>query len=383
MSNRSVQFSLFLGLVALCLPFSAFAVDVKPFTMPSARLSGLGGTHAALSDDFNTLFTNPAGFATVKDELSVTELSISLYGPIFEIIDTIRSFSNDEGSLDISGLVGPSGLFTGMDFGGPISLGWVGKGLGFGLFNHTSLDAEASGVNIGAQAAEEFLVLGGYAFRVLTRGSSYLDFGFLGKGFLRGSVEMNASIFSVTDLLDGNPLDTQPMTSVAGVGLDLGLRYAFANSLTLGLVCHDIFSPALVSVYPSTNAFLSGGSSNLESSYEKIQPKLNIGFSYTPHFTLLDRFVNRAQIFLDYRDFLDLFALIPRNPILNVSLGTELVVLNVLSLRAAIADALPQFGFGLDLRFMQLDFAMRGIELGLDPGINPVFAMDCGLLFRY
>jgi hypothetical protein len=66
-----------------------------------------------------------------------------------------------------------------------------------------------------------------------------------------------------------------------------------------------------------------------------------------------------------------------------VSLGAELVLLNVLSLRLGISDALPAAGFGLNLSFMRLDCSIHGKELGLDPGIQPVYALDIGLLFRY
>ena len=75
--------------------------------------------------------------------------------------------------------------------------------------------------------------------------------------------------------------------------------------------------------------------------------------------------------------------MIPRHPLLNIGLGVEVTVLNALTLRAGIADALPALGFGLDLSFMTLDFAVYGRELGLDPGMQPVYAMSLGLLFRY
>jgi hypothetical protein len=98
---------------------------------------------------------------------------------------------------------------------------------------------------------------------------------------------------------------------------------------------------------------------------------------------LLHRYISDVIIMMDYQNFMDLFSLLPRNPILNIGIGAELVLLNVLSLRAGIADALPAVGFGLDLSFMKIDFALRGKELGLEPGMNPTYAVDLGLLFRY
>jgi hypothetical protein len=356
------------------------AIEVAPFTVPSARLAAIGGTHAALTDDFSTLFTNPAGFAGVEKELSVLELSVSIYGPIFEIADLAGS---DLESLDISGIVGDNGANAGFDIGGPLALGWVGKGLGFGFFNRTTSDAVATGAGVKAAAGEDFLVLGGYAFRFEPKSGHIVDAGFLGKGFLRGSVELESSLLSVGDLFSESPFDERPFMSIAGVGLDLGVRYEYDRTLAVAIVCRDVYSPAMVTTYASTSDFFSGEDSIDSNSRGKIDPSLDIGVAYYPRFEAIERYVTGFVLLLDYRDLLGLAELVPRHPILNFAFGAEVVVLDALSLRLGIADALPCMGFGLDLRFARLDFAMRGVELGLDPGVNSVLAMDIGLLFRY
>ncbi|MDR1142753.1 MAG: hypothetical protein LBK77_00885, partial [Spirochaetaceae bacterium] len=61
----------------------------------------------------------------------------------------------------------------------------------------------------------------------------------------------------------------------------------------------------------------------------------------------------------------------------------EITLLKILRLRAGIAEALPSVGFGIDMKILAFDFAIRGRELGLDPGIQPVYAVDLGFLFRY
>jgi len=341
----------------------------------------MGGTHAALADDFSTLFSNPAGFVSAKNELSVAELTLEAYGPLFDLVDAASTFMKD-GTLNLSGLVGTRGLKTGLDIVGPLSFGWVGRGLGFGVFNRSNLGASAQGMKISALASEDLLLVGGYAFRFTPGNSHDIDFGFLAKGFLRGGISLEGSILTVTDLFSGDIMSSRPFTSTAGVGLDLGVRYEFAKTIAAAIVCHDVYSPALVSSYASLNAFLNGGSTPT-ATYGTISPQLDFGIVYTPRFPFLERFLSGFVVALDYRDTLDLFALIPRNPILNVALGVEAILLDVLSLRAGISDALPCAGFGLDLKFMRLDFTMRGIEYGLDPGYNPVFAMELGLLFRY
>lgn len=382
MLNKKMRISIFF-FALLAYSHLGSAAEIAPFKIVSARANAMGGTHAALADDFHTLFTNPAGFVSAKEELSVAELTIEAYGPLFDLVDAVGTFA-DDGTLNLSGIVGPRGLKTGMDMVGPLSFGWVGRGLGFGVFNRTNVAASAQGTTIGVAASEDLLLVGGYAFRFdLSRGHE-LDVGFLAKGFLRGSTKLSSSILTVTDLFDFEGLMTDnAFVTTAGVGVDLGLRYSFAKTVAFGIVCRDAYSPALVTTYSSLNAFLDGGGAAPSSDYQTIAPGLDVGVSYAPRFAVLERYLSGLVIAIDYRDILDLWALIPRNPILNVGVGIEAVLLDVLSLRAGISDALPSLGFGLDMGFMRMDVTMRGIEYGLDPGVNPVFAMDLGLLFRY
>jgi hypothetical protein len=85
----------------------------------------------------------------------------------------------------------------------------------------------------------------------------------------------------------------------------------------------------------------------------------------------------------DYRDFLDLFKPIYRNPILNATLGTEVIFLDVISLRAGINETYLATGLGLDLTLFQIDLALYGKELGIDPGKRPLLNMDLSLSFQY
>lgn len=359
------------------------ALPERPFDFPNARLAAMGGRHGTVVNDFTALFTNPAGFVDAKEEFGLSELSLSVYGPVFDLADTLVNYLENSGSLDISGIVGPGGLATGLYLSGPLAFGWVGRGLGFGLFNRTIADAATLGATIKVKAIEEFLMTGGYSFRVVNKNSSLLDLGFLGKGFIRGELPLEASILTVTDLFEDNPLDTKPYTNILGVGVDLGLLYQYAKSFSVSVVYHDAYSPVLIVPYSSTLSFLSGEDSTSSGTYNTIKSSLDVGCAVRPRFTWLDRYVSQLSLMADYRDILDLWALIPRNPILNVGLGLELVVLDALSLRAGISDALPSLGFGIDFSFIQLDFAMRGVELGLDPGVQSTYAVDLGLLIRY
>ena len=383
-SCGGVRLSLAFMVFGLLLGSGLYAVEnVAPFEHQSARENAMGGVHSALADDFSSLFSNPAGFAGAREELSFAELTTTVYGPVFDIIDSVQTYLGPTEKLDISDLIGPAGFNAGADITGPLSFGWVGRGLGFGLFNRSTVHANAPGTSLSAMASEDLMMVGGYAFRFSPSENHLFDVGFLGKGYIRGSLSLSASIFTVTDLASGNPMEDKPFFATAGVGLDLGLRYEYRSLLTVAVVCHDAYSPSSVSEYTSAMDFISGDTEVVSTEYGLISPRLDAGISFTPRFAALDRYFSGLIFLLDYRDFLDLLNPIPRNPILNAAIGMELVVLDALSLRAGIADALPSLGLGLDLTFMRMDFAMRGMELGLDPGKNPTFAFDLGLLFRY
>ena len=110
---------------------------------------------------------------------------------------------------------------------------------------------------------------------------------------------------------------------------------------------------------------------------------LDLGLAWTPSLGRLGEVVDALVIALDYRDILDLFAVLPRNPILNVGLGAEARVLDIVTLRAGIADALPSAGMGLNLSAFTMNLSVYGAELGLDPGDRPYYNLLIDFDFKY
>ena len=169
------------------------------------------------------------------------------------------------------------------------------------------------------------------------------------------------------------------------MGIDAGLIYEIAKTFSVAVACQDIFSPVVSDSFTSINTFLANPfPANTQGWAGVIRPNLSAGVAWRPRFNFLQRYISDIVLSAQYEDFLDLLlSPIPRNPVLNAALGLELILLDVLSIRAGIGDMLPQLGFGIDLSFMKIDLAMRGIELGLDPGVLPVFCFDFAVLFRY
>jgi hypothetical protein len=365
----------------ICLSFPLgflFSQNIEPFTMPNARYAAMGGSHTALSDDFYGLFTNPASFVGVEDTFSASELSLSTYGPVLEILD----IANDPGSdIDLTKLVSSAGFAAGFELGGPLSFGWVGRGLGFSLSNRTKADATVSGLRIMPVVSEDFLLTGGYAYRFVDKNGMTLDGGFLGKGYFRGTLILEAD-YNKADEIFNDPKG-QPFVSTLGVGLDLGLKFIRNGNFSAALVCHDVYSPAIVNTYATMQDFLDGNPSLSGNEYDTVRRILDIGVAYTVNSEWLERYVSHLIVAADYRDMFSFLDTVPRNPILNIGLGAELRVLEVLDIRIGVNDALPCFGFGINLTFMQLNFAIHGRELGIDPGVQSVYALEASVSFRY
>jgi hypothetical protein len=378
--------------LALCLflvlgTAQAFADDVEPFTgYLDLKANGLGGYHAALADDFSVLFSNPAGLVVAKPEFSAARLDIGLSGPIFDIA-TILVSSSDY-TTDLVNLLVASGykMYAAVDLAGPLSLGYVGEGLGFGIFNRTRVVINASSVSdIKVSLAEELLINGGYAFRIPTGAKSALDIGLVAKGYIRGSFLLDGGILELQSLLMNTmAILSEPFVLTTGIGVDAGIRWNHSESFAVGLSCRDAFSPAFISTYSDFMSFISDPSTALVStSTGLIPPNLTLGFMVRPKFKFLEKVFDEVTFLLDYEDILDLFKPVPRNPILNVDAGVEFKVLQILSIRLGFREALPQAGVDFDLDALRIGVSAWGDELGYEPGQRSVYNIAFAFDFVY
>jgi hypothetical protein len=156
----------------------------------------------------------------------------------------------------------------------------------------------------------------------------------------------------------------------------MGVQYIWAEALTAAVAYRDFVSPAFSSRYSSFD--LSQKPESLPVTF--VQPGLDIGVAYKVPIPF-----GKLNVMLDYRNFTDLImpqSYVARNPILNLGLGAEYTLFNILSLRAGLTDMLPAVGIGLGVRGFALDFAVKGKEMGLDPGVRPIYVIELGVLVR-
>ncbi len=364
----------------------AAAEAIEGFAPYTARNKAIGGNHAALADDFHSYFANPACLAAAPRELYVARLGVRTMGPAFDIASAFIDSANMTTALVDLLADNDYKMYAGAEIGGPVSFGFVGGGLGFGLFNATrAVVNAASASSIGVSVAEDVLLTGGYAFRIDLGGGHALDMGIAAKGFARGEISESLGAIELIDLLDAPEafLDL-PFSLTTGVGFDAGMRWSWDGAFAAGLAYRDAYSPALVTSYDNATAFIADpASANPVSRNAVIDPDLSFGLAFTPRMGKLERFLDSVVVALDYRDILDLFAPLPRNPVLNLGLGLEVGALDIMTFRAGLSETLLTTGFGLDLGFMRFDFTVYGTELGIEPGQRPVYNMMAGFEFVY
>lgn len=367
-----------------------YADDLTVF---NAGVESAGGYYPAGAEGFAVLFSNPAGLRSVEAELAVSQLDLQLSGPIFDIANLVIEGTT---SGDIAGLISEpatqallKSLDAGLTMAGPIYFGFVGEGLGFGLFNQTDIGfkGNASAV-LTANLEEQILLLGGYAHRFYLddTGDHALDAGLMLKGGVEGRVEIQKAFLELPGLItsfDSSLLMTSPYDFIISVGCDLGLQYTWTDFLSLGLTAMDLYTPTFKSSYSGgLTDFLASGS--VTTSNGIVPLSLNFGARVSPDFAFLEFILSDLDFLIAYTDILDIWVYpgVARFPLLNLKLAIRMTMLDILDVQVALRDGLPSAGFGLDLTWFRMNFAMYGTENSVHPGLNPVYNLALGFEFR-
>jgi hypothetical protein len=385
---------------ALVFAFSTAGLSASPFIFepmrfPSARTDALGGLHAALADDFSVLQSNPAGLRSAGPQFSVAELTTDLNGPIFSIADLFLRIV--QGGNPTSLLQDPDvqKLLTSLDAGitinGPLALGYIGEGLGFGFFNSSGADFTTEGTvpTVTTDLKEDLMFVAGYGFRIPLPENlnSTLDLGFSLKTFTRAHIEWSESILSFFSAITSPSLSyflNQPFDLDVGFGMDAGALYSWNNLISVGLAARDLYSPVLRNYYQSgVSGFTSGATPVV--TYGIVPLDVALGILYTPRLGFLESYMSNLKLMLDYGDIFDFWThpATASNPLLHFGLGAEVTLLDVLAVRAGFGDGYFSAGLGMNLTAFHLDLTMFGRELSTEPGLRPSFNLIVSTLFRY
>jgi hypothetical protein len=369
-------------LLIICI-LPAFAEDMAPLMLTSTRAYALGGPHVAYTDDIYALFINPAALHKVNQK-SYFELSFAIDN-LSNLIDVSQAIMSEDWDA-VGDFANRSGgkIPLGFEMRGPLSIGYAANGLGFGVWDHISTDAEIIGTNIAAQAYADFILNFGMSFSILSLGSHAVEAGFVVKPFFRTMALMDADGMDMAaggDALD-KMMDEFNVPMIMGAGFDLGFMYRFRNNLTAGLTVGDVVTRGGV---------VSTAVGNNPGVVYRVPATLNMGVAYTLRLNELWTAAPRllqptyAAFMFDWHDFTNVFFASDytrKNPSLNLGFGMEFGFFNFLKLRMGLNEMLPAIGLGVEFKAVQFNVAAYGKELGNEPGQMPTWALDLSLAIR-
>ena len=374
----------------LCMAAAVFAEEksMAPLAMPTARSNGMGGTHIAYTDNVFALLVNPAAMMRVERR-SFFALSPMLLNPqsTFKMVEAVGPLI--EGGGDMTGLGNVMNILSekkgkialGVDIREfPFSIAWVSDGFGFGLWDRIFVAPEIHGMTVRLNAYADFLLPIGFAFKILDTDSHTVDAGITLKPFVRAKI---AERIKLIDIMSNNTdiMDNMSAPLIAGAGFDLGFLYRWDIGFSAGLTLDDIVTRGAV-----VTDFLGNDTKTYFVPFT-----MNLGVAYD---TKLSRFFPSAPSFLggmgftfafDWHDMANAFQqddYTKRNAVLNLGMGLQVSMFDMIMLRIGMNEMLPAVGVGFNLGPLELDVAYYGKEFGNEPGLLPTAALDLTIALR-
>ena len=357
------------------------------FDIPTARSSGMGGAHAAYTDNVFALIVNPAALMRTQ-QVSVfaltpmmlnPEATFGLIPPLMNVMGGDGLSSLGEAANILSKQQGKVSLGYDMrEF--PLSVAWAANGFGFGLWNRIFVNANIIGTHIEIHSYADLFLPVGFAFKILDTSAHTVDAGITVKPFVRGLISQKLNIMDMIDS-SSDILDDFSIPIIAGAGFDLGFMYRWDAGLRAGLTFADIVTRGgVVTSFMGrdTNSYYVPFSMNLGLAYD-----FKIGTFWTGAPSLL---ANTGITFaFDWRDITNAFQqddYTRRNAALDIGVGLQICVLDMFSVRMGMNEMLPAFGIGVDLGAFEFDAAYYGKELGKEPGQLSAAALEFTIAVR-
>lgn len=389
-------------------------ISVSLFATEDVRSMGMGGLHVTDYSDIYTLDKNPAslGFSDKHNLWINTQFNVS--GPLSEIGTAANDIINSMESSEMEGsemestessdstneLVGQitdivsknNGLTVNLDVVPLLNFGFIKNGFGLLLSTNIYTDVDIPSVNsVGINLGLNGNIKLGYGYK-FDFGANDIAIGVSGDFFsnfvdvgIKGSLTELMSLAGGSDNSENSNssvLDNIPITSMKGFSLTSGLHYRYSNFLNVGIVWNNMLSST-----NTTNATkVEGEITSFAPDYSngtkgKLDSKLAVGIGVKVPVNFI---ITSMNIYLDHENVFDFFPSdkLVRNPILGLSAGLEAVLLKTFSLRLGINESYLAAGVGVRLGSFNIDAAVYGSELGLEPGDRPQLNTSISIAFR-
>ncbi len=357
--------------------FAQTTYSEKAFYPLSAEYMAQGGSFVAIAHGYNSLFTNPAGFAMPGGSLTLVSVNAGVYADVPQLIDEQFASILNLASLDMSNigsLISALGPHLENGFGPDISvgLGFAGKGLGLGVA--ATMDAYmTSDITVDANATLSFVA--GLAFPIHI-GESTLYLGADVRPMIRATIkDMGISDFMTLFAGDEGTVttDAQVLHGLA-VAVDAGAIWDL-GAFQLGLAVRDIGAQF---TYRSTgvNDFMSYLSDNTSlpgvgevdtvevTDADYVIPiSMSVGAAFHPDLGGLKHFID-PMVHVEYKEVFEPEGSIEPTFFTKLHAGAEVKLLSFLKLRAGINQGYVTAGAGFRLLILDINAAIFSNEMG-------------------
>jgi len=376
------RLSIFITILFLIAAGLAYSTDTslleKPFVPVSPEIMGQGGAFIADAHGYNSLFYNPAGFARSDGSLTIADTTAWVYANPARFMDSI----GNAGTEEITNFVNQEITTGGLGYGFSQGIGYVGGGLGLGAA--FIMDSYLYGPTVlGAEGDITFTLgfIAGLGVPVDLLGIKF-NFG----ADIRPMVRIHAPFDHNTalDLLNAAMSGGDILASFNnvnamhgfGLGLDLGAIAELGN-LNVGLSIRDFLGTSfrytensfetIMDSLKSSGSFPDSGTEVTEDYH--IPMDVGVGVAYYPDWGFLGAIIEPSF----YADLQDVIGVIrdKRSPWALLHLGTEVRMLSFLKLRAGLNQGYITLGGGIELLFLDLNFALFTREMGKHLGDRP------------
>ena len=387
-SRASTGALLLLFLFLSCGLLSAETIIEEPHLFPmSPEIMAQGGSYVAVAEGYNSIFTNPAGFAEGDPSLTLPSLNFWVHAnPLRYLGHFLGGNHNTDYLLD-------EATDGGFGIGAATGLAYVGNGLGLGLV--MQVDSFIYGPQATGLAGDTLATLslvGGYAvsFNILgvdmSVGAALRPFARIHTPLSSDAAYELLTAFAGKKSIFG-ALNNKATLHGTGLGIDLGL-IAKMGSFRLGVSFRDVGNTPInyksssfetVISYLGTNLVFPEG--NATSDTYVIPMTINAGLAFYPMWGNSDSALD-IVLHSEIRDLAAFFEG-ERDMLTHLHVGAEVRLWESFALRGGLNQGYVTFGLGLELSFVKLDLAYFTRELGDRYGESPSsgFAFELALQF--
>jgi hypothetical protein len=351
----------------------------------SPEIMAQGGSYVAVAEGYNSIFTNPAGFAEGEASLTLPSLSLWVHadplqylGRFLELDTDYLLDEADEGGFGIGAATG---------------LAYVGNGLGLGLV--MQVDSFIYGSQVATLSGDTFATLsliGGYAVSFNVLGID-LNVGADLRPFARIHTPLSSeAAYELLTAFAGEKniysvLNSEATLHGVGLGIDLGL-IAKVRSLRIGFSIRDVGNTPIIYRTSSFETVMSSLSANLVfpdgnavSDTYLIPMTINAGLAFSPMWGNPDSDLDLV-LHAELKDLVTLFEG-EKDILTHLHLGAEVGLWDGFALRGGLNQGHISFGLGIEFSFVELNLAYFARGLGDRFGENPSpgFALEFALRF--